>query len=49
MCPRVKSIEYAPDGTIQRVEFFGVQPSPLPSVPWDWSRPFPRFPNFVTD
>lgn len=42
-CPSVQAIEYHPDGSIKRVEF--VKPAiPLPGVPtipWDWSRPFP--------
>jgi hypothetical protein len=40
-CPFVKAIEYHRDGKIKRVEFIGSEPSPLPYVPWDWSRPFP--------
>ena len=42
-CPFVRAIEYFSSGKIKRVEFVSPQPlAPLtPSIPWDWSRPFP--------
>ena len=33
-CPKVKSIEYHPDGTVRRVEFHDPNPTPQP----DWGR-----------
>ena len=44
-CPRVKSIEYYPDGIIKRVEYFGMVDAvskPIHVVPvdgWTWPDP----------
>lgn len=40
ICPRIKAIEYHPDGSIKRVEFLenlpaGIHVTPLPPPPWD--------------
>lgn len=31
-CPRVKAIEYYPDGRVKRVEFHGYELGPLPAA-----------------
>lgn len=40
-CPRIKAIEYHPDGTVKRIEFHEPRPisMPMPSIP-DLSQPY---------
>ena len=48
-CPRVRAIEYWPNGTVKRVEFYDDyhpwRPAPVPYNPWPnpWPRPQPPY------